>query len=138
MRSRRVAQLMEGGLFGTTGEAEPFTVLAQTACEVFSVAKADFVRLPYRVISAVQEHHMQATMWRLQQCIEGRKFKAPEKTKERPRQVPETKRKVLAELLHCDLDNVEERGESAALRMLKESLTKAAVTGLDLRAASPK
>ena len=25
---------------------------------------------------------MQATMWRLQQCIEGRKFKAPEKTKE--------------------------------------------------------
>lgn len=138
-RGRRIALLVEGGLFSTvpTNDPEPFTVVAQSLCEVFCVSKSDFMRLPYRVICAVQDHLMAAAMWRLNRCIDGRTFLQPQKEVKEAAPVQETKRKVLAELLHCDV-NAERRGpESTALRLLQEGMKQKAATGAELRASSP-
>ena len=141
-RGRRIALLVEGGLFSTvpTNDPEPFTVVAQSLCEVFCVSKSDLMRLPYRVICAVQDHLMQAAMWRLTRCIEGRTVLEPQKEVKEAPPVHEPKRKVLAELLHCDVNNEERRGpESTAMRLLKESKQKmaTATAGADIRASSP-
>lgn len=136
---RRIALLVEGGLFSTvpTNDPEPFTVVAQSLCEVFCVSKSDFMRLPYRVICAVQDHLMAAAMWRLTRCIDGRTFLQPQKEVKEAAPLQETKRKVLAELLHCDV-NAERRGpESTALRLLQEGMKQKAATGAELRASSP-
>jgi len=138
-RGRRIALLVEGGLFSTvpTNDPEPFTVVAQSLCEVFCVSKSDFMRLPYRVICAVQDHLMAAAMWRLTRCIDGRTFLQPQKEVKEAAPLQETKRKVLAELLHCDV-NAERRGpESTALRLLQEGMKQKAATGAELRASSP-
>eukprot|EP00435_Cladocopium_sp_Y103_P033641 s1146_g8.t1 len=164
-RGRRIALLVEGGLFSTvpTNDPEPFTVVAQSLCEVFCVSKSDFMRLPYRVICAVQDHLMAAAMWRLNRCIDGRTFLQPQKEVKEAAPVQETKRKVLAELLHCDV-NAERRGTGWVrcnalqvwvrciamlhtrflscddlydLRLLQEGMKQKAATGAELRASSP-
>eukprot|EP00913_Durusdinium_trenchii_P031617 g29607.t1 len=56
-RGRRIALLVEGGLFSAvpTNDLEPFTVVAQSLCEVFCVVKGDLKHLPYRVMTAIQD-----------------------------------------------------------------------------------
>lgn len=125
-RGRRIALLVEGGLFSTvpTNDPEPFTVVAQSLCEVFCVSKSDFMRLPYRVICAVQDHLMAAAMWRLTRCIDGRTFLQPQKEVKEAAPLQETKRKVLAELLHCDV-NAERRDTGVPKAQLCDCCKKA-------------
>ncbi|CAK9081085.1 unnamed protein product [Durusdinium trenchii] len=142
-RGRRIALLVEGGLFSAvpTNDLEPFTVVAQSLCEVFCVVKGDLKHLPYRVMTAIQDHLLQASMWRLNRCIEGRLRLQPQKPPKERVPVEEPKRRVLAELLHCDNTSDDPPGrESLALRQLKDGAWKHKSTSPDLRelrASSP-
>jgi len=73
-KSRRVGVLLPGGLFGSmpSPDPEPFTVLAQSACEVLWVSKAELLKLPNKLVNSIYDYLVQATLWRLNRTIEGR------------------------------------------------------------------
>lgn len=70
---RHVGTLQAGGVFGSLPltEAEPFTVVAKSGVEVFSVT-ADIARLPRKLLIAVQEYLTQATTYRLERLNTSR------------------------------------------------------------------
>jgi len=65
--TRQIGTLEVGGVFGSLPltEAEPFTVVARSAVEVFSIAQ-DIPRLPLKLLEVIQEYLTQATTWRLE------------------------------------------------------------------------
>lgn len=70
---RHVGTLQAGGVFGSLPltEAEPFTVVAKSGVEVFSVT-TDIARLPRKLLIAVQEYLTQATTYRLERLNTSR------------------------------------------------------------------
>lgn len=65
--SRHIGTLQVGSLFGSVAlaEEEPFTLLASSGVEVFSVT-TDVMRFPMKLMRAVQEYLTQAMTYRLQ------------------------------------------------------------------------
>lgn len=65
-RMRRIGTLQAGGVFGSLPltEPEPFTVVASSSVEVYSITQ-DIARLPRRLLNSVQQYLTQASTWRL-------------------------------------------------------------------------
>lgn len=72
---RRIGVLVAGGLFGTlpTSDPEPFTVqVISPSCEVHYVSVADWLRLPKKLTTAMQEYLVHSATCRLNRCLETR------------------------------------------------------------------